>query len=153
MNRTLSEGRVSAAMTDLLGDISLVLNIASLFLVGIGVVGRKGSKNNYLRHGYLSILGFFFKLVTVFVAMIPPLLTEALPELREFSIFQVSFLGIKLVLGIGGTVMGFICIAPWVIKNRDMNACLKVKRWMWPTLVVWILAVIFGAAIHLGEII
>ena len=106
-----------------------------------------------MRHGYLSILGFVFKLVTVFVAMIPPLLTEALPELREFSIFQVSFLGIKLALGIGGTVMGFICIVPWVIKHRDINACLKMKRWMWPTLVVWILAVIFGAAIHLGEII
>ena len=34
-------------MTDLLGDISLVLNIVSLFLVGIGIVGRKGSKKNF----------------------------------------------------------------------------------------------------------
>ena len=140
-------------MDEFVGNISLVLNIISLILVAVGVVGRKGSKNNYLRHGYLSIIGFALKLVTVLIAMIPPLFTEALPELQEFSLFQTSILVIKLVLGIGGTIMGFICIVPWLMKNRDENACMKMKRWMMPTLIVWTLAVIVGAAIHLGELI
>jgi len=139
-------------MSELVGDISLVANILSLFLVGVGVVGRRGSKKDLMRHGYLSILGFAIKLTTVFAVMIPPLFSEFLAEPQEFSLFQTSFLGFKIALGIAGTIMGFICIVPWLLHRCDESSCLRLKRWMWPTLAVWTLSVILGSAIHLGGI-
>ncbi|HLN89092.1 MAG TPA: hypothetical protein VK253_03410 [Candidatus Binatia bacterium] len=139
-------------MSELVGDVSLGLNVLSVFLVGIGVVGRRGSRKTLLKHGYLSIAGFALKLATVFTAMIPDLLFEFPQELAKFSVFQTSFLAVKVTLGIAGTIMGFICLVPWLLKHREQNSCLKVKRWMMPTLIVWIIAVVFGAAVHLGGI-
>jgi len=140
-------------MSELVGNVSLVVNVLSLFLVGIGVVGRRGSSKVLLRHGYLSIAGLALKLATVFASMIPPLLLDFPQELQEFSVLQTSFFGVKLALGISGTIMGFICIVPWLLKHREENSCLEVKRWMLPTLIVWTLAVVFGAVAHLGGII
>jgi hypothetical protein len=140
-------------MSELVGDASLVLNVLSLFLVSIGVIGRRGSRKVLLRHGYLSVAGLALKLATVFAAMIPPLLLDFPQELSEFSVFQTSFLAVKVTLGIVGVIMAFVCIVPWLLKNREEGSCLRVKRWMGPTLIVWTLEVVLGAAVHLGGII
>ena len=139
-------------MSELVVDVSLVLNVLSVFLVVIGVFGRRGSSRVLLRHGYLSVAGLVLKIGTVVAAMLPPLLLEFPMELSEFSIFQMSFLVVKVTLGIVGTIMGFICIVPWLLKNREIKSCDKVRRWMLPTLIVWILAVVLGAIVHLGGI-
>ena len=139
-------------MSELVGDVSLALNVLSLFLVVIGVFGRRGSRRVLLRHGYLSVAGLALKIGTVVAAMLPPLLLEFPMELSEFSIFQMSFLVVKVTLGIVGTIMGFICIVPWLLKNREIKSCDKVRRWMLPTLIVWIVAVVLGAIVHLGGI-
>ena len=139
-------------MGELVGDVSLVFNVLSLLLVVIGVFGRRGSSKVLLRHGYLSVVGLALKIVTVIAAMIPPLLFEFPMELQELSVFQMSFLVVKVTLGIAGTIMGLICIVPWLLKNREEKSCDKVRRWMLPTLIVWILAVVLGAITHLGGI-
>jgi hypothetical protein len=139
-------------MGELVGDVSLVLNVLSLFLVIIGVFGRRGSSRVLLRHGYLSVAGLTLKIATVVVAMIPPLLFEFPMELQDFSVFQTAFLVVKVTLGIAGAIMGLICIVPWLLKNREEKSCDKVRRWMLPTLIVWILEVALGAIVHLGGI-
>jgi hypothetical protein len=139
-------------MGELVGDLSLVLNILSLFLVFIGVFGRIGSRKGLLRHGYLAIAGLALKIGTVFAAMLPPLLLEFPMELSEFSVFQMTFLVVKVTLGIVGTIMGLICIFPWLLKNHEEKSCRTVRRWMLPTLIVWIVAVVLGAIVHLGGI-
>ena len=139
-------------MGELVGDVSLVLNVLALFLVLIGVFGRRGSRKTLLRHGYLSVAGLALKIATVVAAMIPPLLLEFPQELQEFSVFQTSFLAVKVTLGIAGMIMGLICIVPWLLKNREEKSCDKVRRWMLPTLIVWILEVVLGAIVHLGGI-
>ena len=127
-------------MGELVGDVSLVLNVLSLLLVVIGVFGRRGSSRVLLRHGYLSVAGLALKISTVVAAMIPPLLLEFPIELQDFSIFQMSFFVVKIALGIAGTIMGLICIVPWLLKNREEKSCDKVRRWMLPTLIVSILS-------------
>ena len=139
-------------MGELVGDASLVLNVLSLFLVVIGVFGRRGSSKVLLGHGYLSVAGLALKIGTVVAAMIPPLLLEFPQELQEFSVFQTSFLVVKVTLGIAGTIMGLICIVPWLLKNCEEKSCDKVRRWMLPTLIVWIFEVVLGAVVHLGGI-
>ncbi len=138
-------------MLELTGDISLVLNIIALVLVAIGVVGRKGAKEDLKRHGYLSIVGFVIKLATVFAVMVPVLLAEA-PELFEFSALSLALIGVKVVLGVIGDVMGFVCIVPWFLKPLEQMNCKRVRGWMLPTFIVWTVSIILGTIIHLGEI-
>ena len=138
-------------MEEFFGDISLVLNIMALVLVVIGVFGRRTSRKALMRHGYLSILGFAIKLSTVFAFMIPVLFIEV-PEILEFSALSFGLVMLKVVLGIAGDIMGFVCIVPWFLKPIDQMNCNRVKRWMLPTFIVWISSIILGVIIHLGEI-
>ena len=133
-------------------DPYLVANVIALFLLIVGVVGRKGSKKDQMRHGYLSILAFAMKMVTVFIVMLPNLFTEMMPEISELSTLQLSFLVVKVALGIAGTAMSVICIVPWFFKPLDQMACLRVKRWMTPTFIIWGLTVLDGAIIDITGI-
>ena len=138
-------------MLEVAGDVSFVLNIVALVLVVVGVVGRKGANKALVRHGYLSILGFALKLATVLVVMVPVFL-DATSELLEFSALPLALIVIKVVLGVIGDVMGFVCIVPWFLKPRERMNCKRVKSWMLPTFIVWTVSIILGAVIHLGEI-
>lgn len=138
-------------MSELIGNVSLVLNIVALGLVTVGVFGRSASGKALLRHGYLSILGFALKLATVFAVMIPVIIIEA-PEILEFSALPLGLVILKVALGIAGDVMGFVCIVPWFFKPMKQMNCNRVKRWMLPTFIVWIVSIILGIIIHLGGI-
>jgi len=138
-------------MSESIGNVSLVLNIVALVLVAVGVVGCRGAKKALMRHGYLSILGFAIKLGTVFAVMMPALFVE-MPELLEFSPLPLGLVVLKVVLGIGGDVMGFVCIVPWFLKPMERMNCSRVKRWMLPTFIVWTVSIILGIILHLGEI-
>lgn len=138
-------------MDELFGDISLVLNIVALILVVVGVFGRRASSKALMRHGYLSILGFAIKLSTVFAVMVPALIVEA-PEILEFTALPLGLVGLKVALGIAGDVMGFVCIVPWFLKPLSQMNCNRVKRWMMPTFIIWIISIILGVIIHLGGI-
>jgi hypothetical protein len=134
------------------GEISLIINIIALFLLIVGVVRRKGSKKVLLRHGYLSILGFALKMITVSFIMIPTLVMTPI-EMSKFSPLDYWIIIAKVTFGILGTVMGFICIVSWFFKPLNQMACIKVKRWMLPTFLVWTLSVVLGAVVRLGAII
>jgi hypothetical protein len=134
------------------GEVSLIINIIALFLLIVGVVRRKGSKKVLLRHGYLSILGFALKMITVSFIMIPTLVMTPI-EMSKFSPLDYWIIIAKVTFGILGTVMGFICIVPWFFKPLNQMACIKVKRWMLPTFLVWTLSVVLGAVVRLGAII
>lgn len=138
-------------MAEEFGTINLIINVIALFLLVVGVVGRKGSRKVLVRHGYLSILGFVLKIVTVFVQMVPSLFLEPM-EIQEFSTFQLWLFGTKITMGIIGTIMGLICIIPWFFRPLEEMACNKVRGWMMPTFIIWSLTVILGAIVHLGEI-
>ncbi len=133
-------------------NTSLIVNVIALFLLIIGVVGRKGSKKVLIRHGYLSVLAFALKMATFFAVMLPTVL-ELPGEIDELSVLQSSVIAAKIVLGIVGTGMSLICIVPWFLRPRGEMACLKVKRWMTPTFIVWVLSVLLGAVVDLAGIV
>jgi hypothetical protein len=138
-------------LSEIAGDISLGLNVIALIFVTIGIVRRKGSKKVMIRHGYLSIVGFAIKLATVFAVMIPSLLVSS-SELGTFSALPLGLVVVKVVLGIAGDAMGFVCIVPWLLKPVEQMGCYRVKKWMLPTFIIWSISIILGAIIHLGGI-
>ena len=138
-------------MSEIAGDISLGLNVIALIFVTVGIVRRKGSKKVMIRHGFLSLLGFAIKLATVFGVMIPALLVAS-SDLAELSALPLGLVVVKVVLGIAGDAMGFVCIVPWLLKPVEQMGCYRVKKWMLPTFIIWSISIILGAIIHLGGI-
>ena len=84
--------------------------------------------------------------------MIPTLVMTPI-EISKFSLLDYWIIIAKVTFGILGTVMGFICIVPWFFKPLNQMACIKVKRWMLPTFIVWTLSVVLGTVVRLGAII
>ena len=135
---------------DLVGTISLILQIVILFLLILGLPLVRGihNKKNMARHGYLTIAALILHTILILVVMVPSLLDnfEEIGELSAISSFTVWS---HAVLGTAAEVLGIILVGAWLSKPISRMNCAKMKRWMTPTFIIWAISVINGAVVHL----
>jgi len=135
---------------DLLGSIILILSVTSLFLLILGVplVRNLKSVENFKRHGYLTILALGTQTILVFTVMLPSFA-------RNFdvilSLSPVSALNTWLHIGLGSVaeVTGFVYVATWLAFSISKMQCIRFRKYMMPTFIIWIIALISGALIYL----
>jgi hypothetical protein len=137
---------------DLVGTVSLVLSVTSLFLliVGLPLVSNLKSVQNLQRHGYLTIAALALETILVFLVMVPSFL-DNLPAVFGLPISQALNTWLHVGLGVFAEVAGFAYVALWLAYSRSRMMCLKAKRLMTPTFLIWIIVIITGAIIHLLE--
>ncbi len=137
---------------DLSGNISLSLSVASLFLLvlGLPLVRDLKSMRNLIRHGYLTIVALLLETILVFVVMVPSLLgnLSAVLELPFASAFDTW---LHVALGVFAEASGFAYVVLWLAYSRSRMMCLRAKKWMMPTFMVWLVALVTGAIIHLVQ--
>lgn len=133
-----------------LGDISLIIQVAILFLLVVGLPLVKGlkSKKNFMIHGYLTTVAVAFHTVLIFVAMIPTL-AEGMGEISELSLLNAVNLWLHVVLGTVAEVLGVLLVVSWLRKSPSQMACGRWRRWMLPTFVIWAVSLVGGALVHL----
>jgi hypothetical protein len=135
---------------DLLGNITLTLSVTSLFLLilGLPLVSSIKNSENLRRHGYLTIVALILETILVFVVMVPSFLTNinAILVLPFDSSLDIWF---HIGLGVFAEGAGFVYVALWLVYSRSRMMCLKAKRWMMPTFLIWIIVIMSGAIIHL----
>jgi hypothetical protein len=138
---------------DLMGNITLSLSVTCLFLLvlGLPLVSGINSKKNLVRHGYLAIVALVLQTILVFDVMVPSFL-ENIEAITSLS--PVGALNTWLHFGVGviAEVFGFWFIGLWLVFTVSRMRCITAKKYMTPTLVGWIIAVITGALIHLLQI-
>jgi hypothetical protein len=66
-----------------------------------------------------------------------------LPPLYLFNVLSHA------VLGTIAEIMGLIIIFYWVLKSPKKMQCVKMRRWMMPLFVIWVISLINGALIHI----
>jgi hypothetical protein len=139
--------------TESVGDVSLVLQIVILFLLSVGLLLVKGSssKKNFTVHGYLTVLAVILHTLLIFAVMAPSLVAE-FGELSELNVLDALNVWLHVVLGTVAEVLGVLLVVSWLRKPRSSMACARWKRWMLPTFVIWAIALVGGAAVHLLEI-
>ena len=134
---------------DLMGNITLSASVAILFLLVLGLPLIRGanSKQNLIRHGYLTIVALIMQTILVFVVMVPSVLRSTDSILTLQPAYAVNT-WVHFGLGVVAEVLGFWFIGLWLLLSRSTMRCATAKRYMMPTLVIWIIAILTGALIH-----
>ena len=138
-----------AVALDPVGNVSLVLQISILFLLILGLpfVKSAGSKKNFERHGYLTALALGLHTVLIFVVMVPTF-TGGLGELSGLSLLDSFNVISHVVLGVTAEVLGIFLVAAWLRRGPSKMACVRWRKWMVPTFVIWVVSIVGGTLIH-----
>jgi len=135
---------------DPVGNVSLILQIVILFLLVLGLPFFRGQTNgkNFMWHGYSTVAAIVLHTFIIFIVMIP-VFTGGIGELSGLSLFYSVTVWSHVVLGTAAEALGIILIAFWVSKGPSKLACGRLKKWMIPIFVVWMISIINGALIHI----
>ncbi len=135
---------------DPVGNISLILQITILFLLvlGLPLVRSGNSKKNLLRHGYLTVLALALHTVLILIVMIPTF-DNGVGELGSLSFFNFLTVWSHAVLGSTAEVVAAIIVGFWLAKSPSKMVCVKMRKVMWPLMIIWIISVVNGALIHI----
>jgi len=138
------------AALDPIGNVSLSLQVAILFLLILGLPLTKGpsGKKNFLRHGYSTVAALILHTILIFLVMTPSFIT-GFSEFGELSLFASVTVWSHAVLGTVAEVLGVIIVVAWLVKGPSKMSCVVWKRWMIPTFIIWVVAVVNGALVHI----
>jgi len=135
---------------DPIGNISLVLQVAILFILILGLPLATGGtgKKNLIRHGYLTVFALTLHAILIFVVMIP-VFTRGISDIPVLPILiQINIIS-HITLGTAAEVLGVIIVAIWFAQPKSSMAGYKAKKLMWPLFIIWAISVINGAIIHI----
>jgi hypothetical protein len=140
-------------MLDLLGNVSLSLQVAILFLLILGLPIERGfiGKKNFIKHGYLTIVALVLHTILIFVVMVPSF-ANGLGDLGSLSFLASFDVWSHVVLGSVAEVMGLIIIVVWLSKPLSMMRCAKLKKWMLPLFVIWVISLVNGSLLHILQL-
>jgi hypothetical protein len=141
-------------MLDLLGNVSLSLQVAILFLLILGLPLERGliGKKNLIKHGYLTTVALALHTILIFVVMVPSF-ADGLGDLGSLSFLASLDVWSHVVLGSVAEVMGLIIIVVWLSKPPSMMRCAKLKKWMLPLFVIWVISLVNGSLVHILQLI
>ena len=141
---------MSMVPLDPVGNVSFVLQIVILFLLILGLPLARGFgvKKNLMRHGYLTVLALILHTLLIFIVMIPSF-GNGFGELGELSFPYSLTVWSHVILGTAAEVLGILVVGFWVSKPLSNMACIRVKKLMLPLFVIWTLAIVNGALVHI----
>lgn len=141
---------MSMVPLDPVGNISLVLQIVILFLLILGLPLARGFgvKKNLMRHGYLTVLALILHTFLIFIVMIP-IFGNGLGELAGLSFPYSLTVWSHVIFGTAAEVLGILVVGFWVSKPLSNMACIRMKKIMLPLFIIWTLAIVNGALVHI----
>jgi hypothetical protein len=135
---------------DPVGNVSLVLQVVILFLLILGLPLARGfgGKKNIMRHGYLTVLALILHTSLIFIVMIPTF-NRGLGELAGLSFLYSLTVWSHVILGTTAEILGIVVVGFWVSKPLSNMACARTKKIMLPLFIIWTVAIINGALVHI----
>jgi uncharacterized membrane protein YozB (DUF420 family) len=69
--------------------------------------------------------------------------------LSSLSFLEVQTLVIHAIPGVVAMILGIILVAAWAVNTTNIGGCIRRKRIMDVTIILWLLSLIFGIATYL----
>jgi hypothetical protein len=126
---------------------SLIIQIIVLFLLTYGYFLKR--KLKFRQHGIIMTTAFVLHLSMVFYVMIPSLVWAVIPEYIVPSPLQlVSVIGlIHAILGAVTLSLGVWIVGSWRL-NKNIQGCIRRKKYMLKTIAIWIATLSFGITLY-----
>jgi hypothetical protein len=142
---------VIASLTlDPVGNVSFVIQIVVLFLLILGLPLSRGSANqkNLIRHGYSTLAALILHTASILIVMIPSLI-GGVNGYADMSLVASFTVWSHVVLGTLAWILGIIIIASWLGKGPSKMSCFKLRKWMMPVFIIWVISIFNGALVHI----
>jgi uncharacterized membrane protein YozB (DUF420 family) len=137
------------ASAPFLSDLSLILQAIIFFVLALAVYARL--KHSYVKHATLMGVGIVLHTISIFMTMVPSLLSMADPSshllvnlLTGFSLLVI----IHATLGSLVEITGIWLVATWLPNRAGVEKCFKRKNVMRVTAALWLLELILGIYIY-----
>ncbi|MGA2767384.1 MAG: hypothetical protein ABSF24_03600 [Candidatus Bathyarchaeia archaeon] len=127
-----------------LSDVNLLLQLAILVLLVLGFSFKR--RGVYLKHGATMGIAVALHTFTIFAIMVPSLLalTGSFENLlAELVIFSHAVLGSLVEL------LGLYLVVAWVSHHQEVKVCLGNKKFMKPTMILWLLELALGIIVYI----
>jgi len=129
-------------------DVNLLIQIISFIILLIGLIYK--TKGNFKLHGSFMGLAVFLHLISFLMAMAPSF-TGALDFFTtDTSLTGVQTMWIHAIAGAAALVLGIVLVLAWILQTSNVKACIKRKRLMDITALLWTISLIFGIATYLA---
>jgi uncharacterized membrane protein YozB (DUF420 family) len=128
----------------LIAQVNLGLQIAILAIIFIGYILKR--RGNFFLHGTLMLVGVVLNIVSFLVVMGPSLLSFEIIRTQPLHEYSLITLTHGIVGGVA-LVMGVVIVALWHFQSSTKD-CIKRKRLMKPTIVLWTTALILGIYLY-----
>jgi len=130
--------------------LSLAFQVVILFILilGLPLARGAGSKKNFIRHGYLTVLALVLHTILTFIIMIPTF-TGGIVDISSLPIlYQINVIA-HAILGITAEVLGYVIVGFWISKPLKNMGCMKARKLMVPLFIIWTISLVSGALIQI----
>lgn len=132
----------------LITDINLLIQIISFLVLLISIVYKVKGKIKF--HGYLMGFAVILHFITFIVAM-GPSFSDGLDFFTTATdLIGVQAMWIHALTGGIALILGIFLVLVWIINLSNVAGCVKRKRIMDITVVLWALSLIFGIVTYLS---
>ena len=132
----------------LITDVNLLIQIVSFLVLLISVVYK--TKGKIKIHGYLMGLAVLLHFITFVVAMGPSFSDGIDFFITSTGLIGVQAMWIHAITGSIALILGIFLILVWIINLSNIAGCVKRKRIMDCTVILWAVSLIFGIVTYLS---
>ncbi len=128
-----------------LSDVNLLFQLAILVVLILGFSFKR--RRMYLKHGATMVIAVALHTVAIFAIMLPSLL--ALTSSFESSLPLTLVVLPHAVLGSLVEMLGVYLVLSWATHHRDVKVCFGNKKFMKPTIILWLIEVAIGIYVYI----
>jgi len=131
-----------------LADVNLLLQMVILAVLLAGFLLVK-FKRSFMKHGVTMLAALVLHTVLIFGIMVPSLLSMEEAGLLTNLSDRLAFFTIPhAILGSIVEIMAIYFVGTFLFNRGDVKSCLKNKRLMQVTIILWFLEIILGVYIY-----
>ena len=132
----------------LITDINLLIQIISFIILLSGLIYK--AKGNFKLHGSFMGLAVFLHLISFLIAMGPSFIGGFDFFTTDTSLTGVQTMWVHAIAGTAALILGIVLVIAWILQSSNVKACIRRKRLMDITALLWTISLIFGIATYLA---
>jgi uncharacterized membrane protein YozB (DUF420 family) len=129
-------------------DINLLIQIIALLLLLTGLIYK--AKGKFRIHGSVMGVAVFLHLISFLLAMGPSLFYNFEFFTTDTLNTGVQTMWAHAITGAVALILGIVLVVAWILQSSNVKACIRRKRLMDITALLWTISVIFGIATYLS---
>ena len=128
-------------------DINLILQVLMFLIVIIGLIYK--SKRKIKRLGQLMGIAVILHIISFLGVMGPVFFADLASFVTFISVLEIQSIWIHAIPGTIAMILGIFLVGAWALRFSNIGACIKRKRLMDITILLWFISLIFGIVTYI----